>query len=189
MPAENTIVALLRQRVTQWRGRFEQFLSGRAPTDPFYLTNRTWQQKLKIAALVAAPVLLLIGLIVIGSTDVFHLHQADPYDHAIEASQKAAPVRMHLPDPNFSPAGLEVVDIRIAQDSRPPAVTGVIRNNSDHSVSSAEVTYLLADADGSLVGVETASISNLKPHSSATFRGELKSGRAQFVMVRDVRAN
>ncbi|HVN04638.1 MAG TPA: FxLYD domain-containing protein [Bryobacteraceae bacterium] len=190
MPAAKSILDGLRQRVEQWRGRFERYLSGQAPTDPFYLTNRTWQEKLKTAALVAVPVLLLVALILIGVTDVFHLHKADPYDHpAAEAAPPTTTARTHLPDPKLAPAGLEVVDIRIARNSRPPAVTGIIRNNTDHSVSSAEVTYLLADTDGSLVGVETAAVANLKPHASAAFRSELKSGSAEFVLVREVRAN
>ena len=80
-------------------------ISGRAPSDPFYLTNRTWRQKLKIASLIAAPVLLLIGLVTIGATGRFRFHKVDPDERPpaeapapAEAPPPAAPQKP-LPDP------------------------------------------------------------------------------------------
>src|SRR5437763_6769005 len=51
---------------------FSRFLDGRAPSDPFYLSNRTFAQKLRPALIIGIPCLLLavgIGLAVTGYFD------------------------------------------------------------------------------------------------------------------------
>jgi hypothetical protein len=179
----------LRKRFEPVRARIEIFISGRAPNDPLYLTNRTWQQKLKIASLIAAPVLLLIALVTAGATDLFRFHKVDPYEHPpTETAAPAAPQK-RLPDPILAPADLEVVNIRIAKDAHAPVVTGVVRNNTNEKVDSAEVSYYLADTAGSLVGTDATDVANVEPHGSVTFRMPLKIAKAEYVIVRDVHAN
>jgi hypothetical protein len=170
------------------RERFETFLSGRAPTDPLYLTNRTWKQKLKLAGLIALPVLVLAVLIGIGSTDPFHLNKADPYEHPLkEVAPKVA--SKPLPDPKLAPKDLDVINIRILTDVSPPVVTGIVRNNTGQDVESAEVSYYLADHNNSVIGTESTSVQNVRAHDSVTFRTSLKTVDAQYVLVRDVRTN
>ncbi|MGC9945150.1 MAG: FxLYD domain-containing protein [Bryobacteraceae bacterium] len=179
----------LRKRFDALRARIELFLSGRAPDDPLYLTNRTWQQKAKIAAMIAAPVLLLVALVTAGATDLFRFHKVDPYEHPpTEATAPAAPQK-RLPDPILAPAELEVVNIRIARDSRATVVTGIVRNNTDQKVDSAEVSYYLADIEGSLLGTDTTDVANVAPHGSVTFRMPLKIAKAEYVIVREVHPN
>jgi hypothetical protein len=140
MPPGKSPLDRLRQRFDSVRARIEIFISGRAPNDPLYLTNRTWQQKLKIASLTAAPVLLLIALVTIGATDLFRFHKVDPYEHPpTEAPPPVAPQK-RLPDPILAPADLEVVNIRIARNPHATEVTGVVRNNTNQKVDSAEVS-------------------------------------------------
>ena len=86
-------------------------------------------------------------------------------------------------------ADLEVVNIRIIKDERSPMVTGVVRNNTSHEVNSAEVSYYLSNNAGSLLGTDTAAVSNVEPHGSAVFRVPLKIAGAQYVIVREVRRN
>ncbi len=167
----------------------ERLISGRAPTDPLYLTNRTWQQKLKIGALVAVPLLILMVTIAIGATDVFHLHKADPYDHPLTDGQPLAGSQKRLPEPKLEPADLEVVNIRIAKDAHPPVITGTVRNNTNAKVDSAQVSFYLADTGGSLVGTDTIDVQNVQPHGSVTFHGPLKTATAQYVIVREVHPN
>lgn len=173
----------------QLRARFERFISGQAPDDPFYLSNRSWQQKLRTGALIAVPVLFLVALVTIAATDLFRLHKADPFGHPAVETPAPVAAKQRLPDPKLTPTDVEVVDIRIAKDNRPPSVTGIVRNNTNRNVNSAEVTYFLADRDGSLLGVETTGVANLKPHASVAFRETLKSEKAQYVLVRDVHVN
>jgi hypothetical protein len=189
MPPGKSPLDRLRRSFDSTRARIEIFISGRAPNDPLYLTNRTWQQKLKIASLTAAPVLLLIALVMIGATDLFRFHKVDPYEHPpTEAPPPAAPQK-RLPDPILAPADLEVVNIRIARNPHATVVTGVVRNNTNQKVDSAEVSYYLADTEGSLVGTDTTDVANLEPHGSVTFRMPLKIAKAEYVIVRDVHVN
>ncbi len=171
------------------RDRFERFLSGRAPSDPLYLSNRTWKQKLVLASLIAVPLLVLTALVAIGSTDVFRLNKADPYYHAIAQAPPNAAAPQPAPDPRLGRAGLEVVNIRILKDVVPPVVTGMVRNNTNRDVPSAEVTYYLADERGSLIGSESTSVRKIGPHASVAFRVPLKMKKAEYALVRDVRPN
>ena len=171
------------------RQRVELFLAGRAPEDPLYLTNRSWQQKGKAAALIGGPVLALIALVSLAATDVFHFHKADPYEHPPAEAATAIVPQKRLPDPVLASADLEVVNIRISKDARPPMVSGLVRNNTGQKVDSAEVSYYLADTQGSLVGTDTADVANVGPHASVAFRMALKVANAQYVIVRDVHPN
>jgi hypothetical protein len=178
-----------KSRYDRLRARYEVFLSGRAPDDPFYLTNRTWRQKLRTAALIATPVVLLAGLVTVGATDLFRSHKADSLDHLASEAPAPADTKKHLPDPVLASSDLEVVNIRIARDARPPSVTGVVRNNTSQRVESAEVSYYLSDAAGSLLGTDSTDVANLAPHGSVSFRMPLKVAKAEYVLVRDVHPN
>lgn len=186
MPAGKSTLDPVRKRFDNLRQRIEILISGRPPDDPLYLTNRSWQQKAKIASMIGAPILLLIVLVAIGATDVFRFHAVDPYEHPpTEIPQPIIPQK-RLPDPVLAPADLEVVNIRIARDAHPPAVTGLVRNNTNQKVDSAEVSYYLADTEGSLLGTDTTEVSNVAPHGSVNFRMPLKIAKAEYVIVRDV---
>jgi hypothetical protein len=176
-----------KSRLDRLRARYEVFLSGSAPDDPFYLTNRTWRQKLKTAALIAVPVVLLAGLVTVGATDLFRSHKADTFEHM--ASEAPAVPKKHLPDPILASSDLEVVNIRIARDAHPPVVTGVVRNNTSQKVESAEVSYYLADTEGSLLGTDSTEVANVEPHGSVSFHMPLKVAKAEYVLVRDVHVN
>ena len=179
----------LRKRFDPLRARIEILISGRPHSDPLYLTNRTWQQKLKIASLIVAAALLLIALVTIGATNPFRFHKEDAYECPVAEAPPAAVPQQRSPDPILGAEGLEVVNIRIARDARPPVVTGTVRNNSDHKVASAEVSYYLANTQGSLVGTDTTGVANLAPHGSVSFRMPLKIAKAEYVIVRDVHPN
>jgi len=195
MPAGNSQIDRLRKRFDPLRARIEILISGQAPSDPLYLTNRTWGQKLKVATLVAAPVLLLIALVTVGATNRLRFDKVDPYEHPpmeaspqAEAPPPAAPQRT-LPDAISASTDLDVVNLRIARDAHPPAVTGVVRNKTNRKVASAEVSYYLADTAGSLVGTDKTEVANVEPHGSVAFRMPLKIAKAEYVFVRDVHAN
>ncbi|MGO4883281.1 MAG: FxLYD domain-containing protein [Bryobacteraceae bacterium] len=187
MAAGNTLLDSLLKRIEPVRARVELFISGRAPDDPLYLTNRSWQQKARVAAVIAVPVLLLAILFTAAATDLFRFHKIDPFEHPLTEVQAPAAVTLkHVPDPVLSRTDLEVVNIRITKDARQPVVTGTVRNNTDQKVDSAEVSYYLADTEGSLVGTDTTDVANVSAHGSVTFRMPLKVANAQYVIVRDV---
>jgi hypothetical protein len=186
MPAGKSQFDPLRKRFDPLRERMEIFISGRAPSDPLYLTNRTWQQKLKIAALIVAPVLLLIVLVTIGATNPLRFHKVEADQRPpVEAPPPAVPQKP-LSGPVSASTDLEVVNIRISRDAHPAVVTGTVRNKTNRKISSAEVSYYFADAAGSLVGTDTTEVANVEPHGSVAFRMPLKIARAAYVIVGDV---
>jgi hypothetical protein len=169
------------------RGRFERFVSGRAPSDPLYLTNRTWKQKLRLAGLIGVPVVVLGTLVIVTSTNGLHFRDVNPYEHTL--AEAAPPAPKQTSDPKLPPADLEVVDLRIAKDIDPPVVTGIVRNNTSRKINSAEVTYYLADNSGSVIATQTTSVPNVGPRGSVSFKAPLKVAEAGYVLMRDVRAN
>jgi hypothetical protein len=169
------------------RRRLDSFLSGSPPADPLCVSNRTLRQKLLLSCLVAAPFLLLAGLLVLGLNNFSRSATPDVYD------SKTLPPRVvvgrPVSDPRLQPVDLEVLNIRIVKDVKPRVVTGVVRNNTGKSFKSAQIIYLLADENGSLIGTEVARVANLGPHDSVTFRARLQAERADAVEVREIRAN
>src|SRR5215470_16569561 len=51
--------------------RLERFVGGSAPSDPLYLTNRTFGQKLRIGLLIGTPVLAIAGLVAMALGNYF----------------------------------------------------------------------------------------------------------------------
>src|ERR1051326_43752 len=50
-------------RVDSIARRIERFVSGSAPSDPLYVSNRTFGQKIRVVVLIGAPVLALAVLL------------------------------------------------------------------------------------------------------------------------------
>lgn len=179
-----------KSRGEKLRERFDRFLSGRAPSDPLYLTNRTWAKKLALVVLIALPVLLLIALVTIGSADLLRFHKVDdPYDHTVAEAPPPVVAPKPVADPTLRATNLEVVNIRLMRDVDPPAVAGTVRNNTSQKVDSAEVSYYLADGQGSLMGSESTVVHNVPPHGTVIFRAPLKMAKAEYVLVREVHPN
>jgi len=168
------------------RQRFEKFLSGSRPADPLYLSNRTWKDKLRPAAWIAGPVALLIVLMVIGFLP--HSRPADSLEHALNETIPAL-AEEPSPAPKLTPKDFEVVDLRILRDQNPPMIAGLVRNNTNRSVSSVEVSYYLAAADGSKLATERMAVQNLQPHQSVPFQAPLTVDKAEYALVREVRQN
>jgi hypothetical protein len=179
--------------IGRMRRRFEQFLSGRAPDDPLYLTNRTSAQKLKVGAMIAVPALVLGVLVMGGATGMFHFNKADQYEHPLAEAQpphvSPAPAAAPAPDSKPSPKDLEVVNLQITKGETPPVVTGEVRNNTNRNFVSAEVSFYLSDGRGSLLGTESTHVPEVTAHNAVTFRAPLKTLNAEYVMLREVRLN
>jgi hypothetical protein len=189
MPAGKSKFDALFKPFEPIRERVDVFLSAHASDDPLYLTNRTWQQKVKGAAMIGIPAVALLALVTAAASGVFRTHKIDTYNHTAVLEPAAALPQKHIADPGYTSSDLDVMDLRIARDSHPPSVTGLVRNNTGQTVASAQVTYYLADDAGSLVASDTTDVRDILPHASVAFRRALKSANAQYVLVRDVHPN
>src|ERR1039457_2077469 len=67
------------RRLGPLRDKIELFLSGgQAPSDPLYLTNRTWKQKLRLALVIATPTALLFCALALVFSNVYSPKAAPP---------------------------------------------------------------------------------------------------------------
>jgi hypothetical protein len=166
-----------------------RFIDGSAPSDPFYLTNRTFVQKLRPALIIGIPCLLLavgIGLAVTGYFDKpVPLVSSQPN---LTPEQVAAKMLPNLEkdikiDQNHD---IEVADVHIEQ-SGGTKVAGTVRNTTGHVIQDAELFFDLTDAAGSRLGAVTTRIPRIDAKSSAPFSFPVQQKSAAFALVREVR--
>jgi hypothetical protein len=170
------------------RDRVDRWVSGGAnPSDPFYLSNRTTAQKLRFAALVAAPILVLAGCLAAVLLNVFNL------GHPQEAEEKPASQVAAELLPNLSKdlkietnRDLEVGDVHVMNNGSSKLI-GTARNNTDHVIRKAELTFELTDKTGSRAGAVNTIVENVAAKSAVTFQFSIPQSEAVFALVREVR--
>jgi len=77
------------------RARLDKWIfGGAAPTDPLYLTNRTWGQKIKTWSVIAVPVVILIGGVGFTLSSIMQPPEGKPvrYLSPAEISAKILPI-------------------------------------------------------------------------------------------------
>jgi hypothetical protein len=168
------------------RGSVERFLSGTAPSDPLYLTNRSRAQRIKAWSLVAVPCLVIVGLVALAlSKSYFDPPDAPPPKElsAEEITRKLLPnvARDITLDSNKD---VEVVQVHVNRADM--NVAGTVRNNTAHAIAVTDVTFNLTDKTGSQVGAVTGHIENLPPKTTKDFQFPIKQRDATLVLVRDL---
>jgi hypothetical protein len=170
------------------RGPVERFLSGPAPSDPLYLTNRTTGSKVKIGLAVGIPCLILAGALYGVLTDSFDLPDPKPEHETTnaEAAAKLLPkLDQHMTiDTNHD---INVMEVRV-EHGNPVNLVGTLRNNTDHEIHMAEAVFDVTDVGGSQLGAVSARVENLKAGSTAGFRVAIPESAAAFALVREVHA-
>jgi len=164
-------------------GAVENFLSpGPAPTDPLYLSNRTFAQRIMPAVKLVIPLLLVAGALVWWYRGTHH--STDGQSTRAELLAKVMPeiAKLNLP-PNRD------VDIpSVSVDRSGPALVGTVRNNTTHTMKNVEILCDLTDSRGSQLGFVTAQVENLAPQSQTGFRVPIAQTKASLVLVRDIKA-
>ena len=157
------------------------------PDDPLYLSNRGWRQRLKLAAIVGVPLLLIVAAITYAS-----LTAPAPVAAPTELSPAEVAARSLPGVPKDLKLGanvpLEVQEITIHQNERPRYVSGLVKNPSERRYQSAEFVFELTDMDGSQVGAVNTTIHNVQPYSTTRFQIPIEQENAAFALVRVVRA-
>jgi len=164
----------------------DRFLSGAAPNDPLYLTNRTFGQKLKSWSIIAIPCLILAVGVGVTLSNILNPPEAK---QAAELTAKEISAKL-LPnlDPNLKldlNSDLEAVEVKVEHigGSR---VSGVVRNRTDHDIASAHVILDLADTNGSQVGGVEVPIQNIPAQKTKTFSHPIAQPTAAFALVREL---
>jgi hypothetical protein len=167
------------------RGPVERLISGPAPADPLYLSNRTLSQKLKSWSLIGIPCLVLALGIGVTLSDLLDPPEAKPIKEPTpqEITAKLLPNLekglQSAPTPD-----VKVVEIRV--DSL--RLVGVLKNTTTHEIAAVELVVDLTDSTGSQVGGVTGTVEKLPPSGNKEFQIPIKQRDAAFAIVREVKS-
>jgi hypothetical protein len=176
-------------RRLQWLGplrqRLERFLNARGSDDPFYLTNRTLEERAKFWLVIAVPCILVAVGVAFGVLGLIEKREAPPKE--LTPAQVAAKM---LPDLN-RPLDLnvnndvEVLEVRIAR-SDPPRLVGEAHNRTSRTIAHAEMVFDLTDSHGSRLGAVSAPVERIPPNGTVSFQLPIEQHSAAFALVREV---
>jgi hypothetical protein len=164
----------------------ERFLAGGiAPSDPLYLTNRTFGQKLRTAVVVAIPCAIVFGLLALGVGSYIRVREKPPQDMTTaELKEKILPTLARNIEISTN-HDLEVTEARVEQ-GEPTVVLGAVKNNTGHAIDNAQVVFDLTAASGARLGAVAATIAHVDAKSTAPFRIAVPQDNAAFALVREV---
>jgi hypothetical protein len=165
-------------------GPLTRYLDSPAPSDPLYISNRTGAQRLRLAAMVAAPFLIVgaVGWAVIRlstkSTEVANGAAATPAAKIAPALEKD----LQIPT-NYD---VEIPEVHI-EGGAVTKVRGTVRNKADRALFDVQLFFDLTDVAGSRLGAVSTTIGRMEPRSSAAFEFEVPQRNAAFALVREIR--
>lgn len=170
------------------RGPVDRFLNGPSSSDPFYLTNRTLAQKLRLWVLITLPFAGVVVLVYMAANGRFDdASQLPPPTKQLSNAEIAAKM---LPDLNKtitldSNKTVDVVDV-VVQKGSASKVSGTVRNSSDQVVHDVELVLDLTDDAGSRVGAVTCKVPRIDAKSNAPFQISIPQHDAAFALVREI---
>ena len=164
-------------------GPVDRFLSGgAAPTDPLYLSNRTFGQRFRTGLLITIPFLIIGGLVAWALT-----HRAQTQQQAeLSAAEIARKSLPNLADVKVETnRDVQVVEVVVVPGAT-PSVSGSVINNTSHVLRDIEIVLELTDTTGSQVGAVSTTVEKLEPKATNKFQFPIKQHDAAFVLVREV---
>jgi hypothetical protein len=168
------------------RRLLERFLLRPAPSDPLYLSNRTFDQKVKLWLAIGVPCLILAGVTVLGLSHFFAANEPGPAPEP-SAAELAAKL---LPNVDKTITievnrDVQVLEAHIEREGG-MKVTGTVKNNTDRLIHTTEIILNLADRTGSHLGAVSAQVDNLAPNATVKFQLPIEQKDAAFALVREV---
>jgi hypothetical protein len=162
------------------RGWLDRFINGRAPSDPFYLTNRTWKQKLRSSLLIAIPCALLAGVVALGLSHLYAPKTAPPRPPTPAEIAASIPVDLTK---DVDPTPLEAQIQELHPDTvGSPKLIGTLRNNTDHTIA-VEFAVDLTDVHYSKVDAVTVRVEKAPAKSAVPFQFPIKDANAAYAVV------
>jgi hypothetical protein len=170
--------------------RFEKFLNQDAPSDPFYLSNRTPMQKARIWIIIGIPAAALVaglGLVMSGYFTPDAPVMAPPGLTDAELAQKMLPDL----DKNLnlkSQHDIEVQDVHVISGGS-VRLAGLALNKTDHVIDKVDIVFELTDKNGSRQGAVSTQLLNLAANSSIPFQFPIEQQMASFALVREIQVH
>lgn len=171
------------------RAWFNSKINQSGNVDPLYLSNRTPMQRFRSWAIIGVPVLLVLGGVGAALLGVFEPDDVvTPPPAGLTNAEIAAKM---LPDLNKdlkieTQHDLDIEDVHVVTS---PSIhlAGVAKNNTDHAISKAELTFDLTDKTGSRQGAVSTELKNIGSKASVPFQIAIEAPTASFALVREVR--
>lgn len=175
---------------TRWlgplRGIVDRVLSRPAPSDPLYLSNRTFDQKVKLWLVIAVPCLILAGVTVLGLSHFFRAKLPGP------APEPSAAVLAAKLFPNADKTikiqvdrDVQVLDAHVESEDG-MKVVGTVKNNTSRLIHTTTIILNLTDIMGSHLGAVSAQVDNLAPNATVKFQIPIEQKDAASALVREV---
>jgi hypothetical protein len=175
---------------TRWLGPLpgllDRMLNRPAPSDPLYLSNRTFDQKMKLAVLIAVPCLIVVGGVLLLLSNIFQANDTGP------AAEPSAAVLAAKLLPNIDKTikievnkDVQVLEAHIEREGG-MKVAGTVKNNTDRPIHTTEIILNLTDKTGSHLGAVSAHVDNLAPNATMKFQTPVEQKEAVFALVREV---
>ena len=174
------------RRIGPLRGLLERVLLRPAPSDPLYLSNRTFDQKVKVALMIAVPCLIVVGVTALGLS---HFFQAKGPGPAAEISGAELAKKL-LPNMDTTVKvevnkDVQVLDAHVEREGG-MKVVGTVKNNTDRLIRTTQIVLNLTDRTGSQLGAVSARVDNLAPNATGSFQIPIEQTAAAFTLVREV---
>jgi hypothetical protein len=175
---------------TRWlgplRGLVDRVLSRPAPSDPLYLSNRTFDQKVKLWLAIAVPCLILAGVTVLGLSHFFRAKLPGP------APEPSAAVLAAKLFPNVDKTikiqvdrDVQVLDAHVESEDG-MKVAGTVKNNTNRLIHTTTIILNVTDIMGSHLGAVSAQVDNLAPNATVKFQIPIEQKDAATALVREV---
>jgi hypothetical protein len=168
-------------------GLLSRLLSPPAPSDPLYLSNRSFFQKARRFLLVAVPLVLLVGGLFV-ATQIDNSRTPKPVAELTpeEVAAKTLPA-FNKEIKLDSNKDLQVIEVHV-EHSRGTQLVGNLRNTTTHPIAEAVVVFDLVDASRSQLGGVTVTETGLLPGAIRSFRKPIEQANAAYVVVRELRS-
>ncbi len=165
-------------RLREW---LDRFINGPAPSDPLYLTNRTWKQKLRSSLLIAIPLALLVGGVALGLSHLYAPRTAPPRPPTPAEIAASLPLDL-TKDIDTTPMEAEIQELH-PDTFGSPKLVGTLRNNTDRTIA-VEFTVDLTDRGLSAIDAVTERVEKAPAKSTVPFQFPIKDANAAYAVVR-----
>ncbi len=156
---------------SRFKAWVNRLISGKAPSDPLYLSNRSmWDRLWPWIAAAAFFTVMLVG-----------------WRMAVPHRQPVAPVL--LPDskiagasfPRFASSKLEVLGVEVLADGS--KLVGAVRNKTGQTIARGRLSFELQDGDGQYTGATEMDLRQIPPGKITKFELPIRQEDTRVVLV------